>query len=138
MAKAKRVSEQVEHDVRFHRLIVEASGNARLIELWASLQVEARTMITALRTGLDAAEVAGRHEQIVDALRRRGMPTRRGGGSARTSRSSGGCSWRGELRDSHRVDHRARRPADASGSATNRNSGSPRAAISSRSRLSRM
>lgn len=71
MAKAERVSEQVEHDVRFHRLIVEASGNARLIELWASLQVEARTMITALRTGLDAAEVASRHEQILDALRRR-------------------------------------------------------------------
>jgi DNA-binding GntR family transcriptional regulator len=59
------------HDVRFHRLIVEASGNARLIELWTSLQVEARTMITALRTGLDAAEVAARHEEIVEALRRR-------------------------------------------------------------------
>jgi DNA-binding GntR family transcriptional regulator len=71
MAKAERIGEQVEHDVRFHRLIVEASGNARLIELWASLQVEARTMITALRTGLNAAEVAGRHEQIVEALRRR-------------------------------------------------------------------
>jgi DNA-binding GntR family transcriptional regulator len=71
MAQATHVSEQVEHDVRFHRLIVEASGNARLIELWASLQVEARTMITALRTGLDAGEVAARHEEIVEALRRR-------------------------------------------------------------------
>jgi DNA-binding GntR family transcriptional regulator len=71
MAGAKGVREQVEHDVRFHRLIVEAAGNARLLELWASLQVEARTMITALRTGLDAAEVARRHEPIVAALRRR-------------------------------------------------------------------
>jgi DNA-binding GntR family transcriptional regulator len=71
MAKAKDLGEQVEHDVRFHRLIVEASGNARLIELWSSLQVEARTMITALRTRLDAVEVAKRHEPIAEALRRR-------------------------------------------------------------------
>jgi DNA-binding FadR family transcriptional regulator len=70
MAKAKDLGEQVEHDVRFHELIVEASGNARLIELWGSLQVEARTMITALRTRLDPVEVAKRHEPIAEALRR--------------------------------------------------------------------
>jgi DNA-binding GntR family transcriptional regulator len=70
MAKARHLRDQVEHDVRFHRLIVEASGNARLLELWESLQVEARTMITAIRTGLDPVEVARRHEPIVDALRR--------------------------------------------------------------------
>jgi DNA-binding GntR family transcriptional regulator len=69
MAKAKDLHEQVEHDVRFHRLIVEASGNARLIELWSSLQVEARTMITAIRTGLDPVAIAKRHEPIVEALR---------------------------------------------------------------------
>jgi DNA-binding GntR family transcriptional regulator len=71
MAKAKDLREQVEHDVRFHRLIVEASGNARLIELWESLQVDARTMITAIRTGLDPVEVARRHEPIIEALRHR-------------------------------------------------------------------
>jgi DNA-binding GntR family transcriptional regulator len=71
MATARHVREQVEHDVAFHRLIVEASGNARLLELWASLQVEARTMITALRTGLDPVAVAERHEPIVEALRAR-------------------------------------------------------------------
>jgi DNA-binding GntR family transcriptional regulator len=70
MAKAKGLHDQVEHDVRFHRLIVEASENARLIELWGSLQVEARTMITAIRIGLDPVAVARRHEPIVDALRR--------------------------------------------------------------------
>jgi DNA-binding GntR family transcriptional regulator len=69
MAKAKDLHEQVEHDVRFHRMIVEASANARLIELWGSLQVEARTMITAIRTGLDPVAVAERHEPIVAALR---------------------------------------------------------------------
>jgi DNA-binding GntR family transcriptional regulator len=71
MAKARDLREQVEHDVRFHRLIVEASGNSRLIEIWASLQVEARTTITALRTGLTPREAAEMHQPIVDALRRR-------------------------------------------------------------------
>jgi DNA-binding GntR family transcriptional regulator len=70
MAKAKDIREQVEHDVRFHRLIVEASGNARLLELWQSLQVDARTMITAIRTGLDPVAIAKRHEPIIEALRR--------------------------------------------------------------------
>jgi DNA-binding GntR family transcriptional regulator len=70
MAMATDTRVQVEHDVRFHQLIVEAAGNSRLTELWASLQVEARTMITALRTGLDASEVAEMHQPIVDALRR--------------------------------------------------------------------
>lgn len=69
MARAQDLREQVEHDVRFHRLIVEASGNARLLELWESLQVDARTMITAIRTGLDPVEVATLHEPIVEALR---------------------------------------------------------------------
>ena len=71
MGKARDLHEQVEHDVRFHELIVEASGNARLAEVWASLQVDARTMITALRTGLDPREVAEMHRPIVAALRRR-------------------------------------------------------------------
>jgi DNA-binding GntR family transcriptional regulator len=69
MERAAGVREQVEHDVRFHRLIVEASGNTRLAELWDGLQVEARTMITALRTGLDPVEIARRHAPIVEALR---------------------------------------------------------------------
>lgn len=69
MARAKDLSEQVEHDVRFHQLIVEASGNGRLLELWSSLQVEARTAITAMRTGLTASEAAELHKPIVEALR---------------------------------------------------------------------
>ena len=71
MASARDLREQVEHDVRFHQLIVEASGNSRLIEIWKSLQVETRTAITAMRTGLTAREIAEMHRPIVDALRRR-------------------------------------------------------------------
>src|SRR5436309_9957000 len=43
MRKAHDVLEQVEHDVRFHELIVKASGNSRLLEIWSFLQVETRT-----------------------------------------------------------------------------------------------
>jgi DNA-binding GntR family transcriptional regulator len=71
MRRAKGVREQVEHDTRFHELIVEASGNTRLLEIWSSLQVETRTAITALRTGLTPLQAAELHEEIVEALRRR-------------------------------------------------------------------
>ena len=60
---------QVEHDVRFHRLIVEASGNRTLLEVWTSLRVEARTIMTLFKTGLDPAELAEMHQPILDALR---------------------------------------------------------------------
>src|SRR5438270_2791835 len=71
MRKAKGVLEQVEHDVRFHELIVKASGNSRLFEIWSSLQVETRTAITALRTGITPQQAAELHEPIIEALRRR-------------------------------------------------------------------
>ena len=61
----------VEHDVRFHRLIVEASGNGILLEVWSSLRVEARTIITALKTGIDHHQLAEMHEPILAALARR-------------------------------------------------------------------
>ncbi len=71
MAAAKDLREQVEHDVRFHQLIVEGSANSRLIEIWKSLQVDTRTAITAVRTRLSAREIAEMHRPIVEALRRR-------------------------------------------------------------------
>ena len=71
MARARDLREQVQHDVRFHQLIVEASANSRLIEIWKSLEVDTRTAITAMRTGLTAREVAEMHRPIVDALRSR-------------------------------------------------------------------
>jgi DNA-binding GntR family transcriptional regulator len=82
MRKASDVREQVEHDVRFHQLIVEAAGNHRLLELWNSLQVETRTAVTALRTGLSPADVAELHAPIIEALRQR-----RPGAAGRAMRS---------------------------------------------------
>jgi DNA-binding GntR family transcriptional regulator len=62
---------QVEHDVTFHRLIVEASGNAILLETWLSLGIGPRTIVTALRSGLDGHEIAERHRPVLEALRGR-------------------------------------------------------------------
>jgi DNA-binding GntR family transcriptional regulator len=62
---------QVEHDVAFHRLIVEASGNAILLETWLSLGIGPRTIVTTLRTGLDGHEIAERHRPVLEALRAR-------------------------------------------------------------------
>ena len=59
---------QVEADVRFHRLIVEAAGNRTLLEVWSSLRVEARTIVTVLATGIDRHELAEMHRPILDAL----------------------------------------------------------------------
>jgi DNA-binding GntR family transcriptional regulator len=70
MAAATDLRVQVEHDVRFHELIIAASGNSRLAVVWASLQVEARTTVTALLTSVDHREAASSHETIIGALRR--------------------------------------------------------------------
>jgi DNA-binding GntR family transcriptional regulator len=68
-AAAGDVHEQVRHDVEFHRLIVEACGNSILSDVWRSLRVEARTMITSIRSGIDLDGVAEIHGPIIAALR---------------------------------------------------------------------
>ena len=61
--------EQVRADVEFHRTIVAACGNSILYDVWRSLRIEGRTMITTLRTGIDLEEIAAIHEPILDAMR---------------------------------------------------------------------
>jgi DNA-binding GntR family transcriptional regulator len=70
-ADEKDLPAQVDHDVAFHRLIVEASGNQVLLETWLSLRIEARTIVTALRTGLDGHDIAERHRPVLEALQAR-------------------------------------------------------------------
>jgi DNA-binding GntR family transcriptional regulator len=70
-ADANDLHAQVEHDVAFHRLIVEASGNQVLLETWLALRIEARTIVTALRTGLDGHAIAELHRPVLEAFRAR-------------------------------------------------------------------
>ena len=60
----------VAHDVRFHRIIVEGAGNQTLLELWSSLHVEARTVITMVKDHPGLHEVADLHLPLIDAFRR--------------------------------------------------------------------
>ena len=68
--KAREARDMAQWDVRFHRAILEATGNQILIETWSSLMIEARTYLTLsnlmnLEPDLDLAE---RHRPILDAL----------------------------------------------------------------------
>jgi DNA-binding GntR family transcriptional regulator len=58
----------VAHDVGFHRLIVEASANRTLLELWEALHVDLRTKFTLIQRLEDLAEVAESHVPVMEAL----------------------------------------------------------------------
>jgi DNA-binding GntR family transcriptional regulator len=60
--------DEVHHDVEFHRLIVQSSGNTTLIEVWSSLRIEARTLITLVETHLDLHKIAEMHRPILEAF----------------------------------------------------------------------
>jgi DNA-binding GntR family transcriptional regulator len=62
------LDEQVQHDVEFHRLIVEASGNRVLQDVWGSLRIEARTLISILKTEIGGHEIAEMHRPVLEAL----------------------------------------------------------------------
>jgi DNA-binding GntR family transcriptional regulator len=64
-----------EHDAAFHGLIVEASGNRILLDVWTSLRIEMRTAITALRARIDGHQIAELHRPVLDALRARDPKT---------------------------------------------------------------
>ena len=59
----------VAHDVRFHRVIVEGSGNQTLLDLWSSLRVESRTVITMVKDHPVLHEVAEMHAPLIEAFR---------------------------------------------------------------------
>jgi DNA-binding GntR family transcriptional regulator len=67
-AKNGNLLQEVRHDVAFHRLIVEASGNRVLLDVWQSLHIEARTLISVLAVGIEPDTLATLHRPILDAL----------------------------------------------------------------------
>ena len=60
---------QLVHDVRFHQLIVEASENQVLLEIWRSMQIEARTLVSAIMSGGSPQVIAEMHRPILEALK---------------------------------------------------------------------
>jgi DNA-binding GntR family transcriptional regulator len=57
------------HDATFHRLIVEGAGNKILLDTWKTLRVEARVVVTALKTDIDLHELAELHRPLLEALK---------------------------------------------------------------------
>jgi len=58
----------VEHSERFHRLIVEASGNRLLYTMWDSLSITDHSALTMVTLSLDLHTLAESHQPIVDAI----------------------------------------------------------------------
>ncbi len=72
------LKELAAHDAAFHRLIVEAAGNRVLLDTWRTLRVEARVVVTALKTDIDLHELAELHRPLLRALEE-GSPEGAGG-----------------------------------------------------------
>jgi DNA-binding GntR family transcriptional regulator len=60
--------ELVRHDFEFHRLIVEASANKVLQDVWKSLRLQTRTFISTIATRVELHEIAERHRPLIEAL----------------------------------------------------------------------
>jgi DNA-binding GntR family transcriptional regulator len=58
----------VEHSERFHRIIIEASGNQLLETVWSSLSITDHTALTMVTLDLDLGTLAPAHQPIVDAI----------------------------------------------------------------------
>lgn len=67
-AKTRDLDQFAQHNATFHRLIIEASGNPILLQVWESLTCEVRTRINLVRIVDQLEAVAELHQPIVEAL----------------------------------------------------------------------
>ncbi len=61
--------------VSFHRRIVEAARNELLRLSWEGLQIEARTSVTMLATGVDLHDIARDHAELLAVIERGDLET---------------------------------------------------------------
>ena len=57
-----------EHDVKFHRSILRASGNQSLLRVWETLGFDLRIPVVIRKISKDLPEVVESHQRILDAL----------------------------------------------------------------------
>lgn len=62
---------QMIHDMRFHEIIVEAAGNAVLLEMWRSLRVESGTFMSVIKGDWDLHMIAEQHAPLVEIMKLR-------------------------------------------------------------------
>ena len=70
-ARDNDVKAHLRHDIRFHEIIVESTGNAVLLEQWHALRVEPGVFISAVKMELDLRVIAEMHSPILEALKLR-------------------------------------------------------------------
>jgi DNA-binding GntR family transcriptional regulator len=68
-ARVDDLSALVQHDIAFHREMVEAAGNPVLEQCWKSLGVEGRITISLYGTYVEPHDAAEKHVPILDAIR---------------------------------------------------------------------
>ncbi len=57
-----------EHNLNFHRMIIEATGNRTLLEHWERLNIKMQTFINVQRKHSDLRRIALSHDRIIDAI----------------------------------------------------------------------
>lgn len=57
-----------EHNTRFHRIILEAAGNATLLTIWEGLNVRARTSVNVIRHEVDLLAITESHRILVETV----------------------------------------------------------------------
>src|SRR4051794_13804051 len=62
------VESVVDHSEGFHRLIIDASGNQLLSNVWDGLSIAEHTELTMVALPIDLAAVGPSHQPIVDAI----------------------------------------------------------------------
>lgn len=70
-ARAGDIQSLVEHDVAFHRLIVESADMPILAQCWKLLGVEGRITLTLYNTWVEPEEAAELHVPLLEAIRDR-------------------------------------------------------------------
>jgi DNA-binding GntR family transcriptional regulator len=70
-AEAGKTRVAVDADYEFHLAIVEASGSALLRQIWERMRLATTTSLTVARSHHSLAEIADRHEPVLQALRDR-------------------------------------------------------------------
>lgn len=55
-------------NTRFHRIILEAAGNATLLAMWEGLHVRSQTSLNVYRQSADLAAVTASHHVLVETL----------------------------------------------------------------------
>jgi len=66
--RAGDLDSYAEHDAKFHRRILQASGNKVLLRVWEALAFDIRIRIAIGKVSQELSEVVESHQPIVDAL----------------------------------------------------------------------